>query len=611
MATTEPTGSFVEQALSNLVDQFARPLDLLRELAQNAMDAGTPRIDVWTRFDPPKPGERLGVLRIGVDDHGEGMDERIIDEQLTRLFASSKEKDATKIGKFGIGFTSVFAIRPEAVLVRTGRHGESWELLFHANRSFDKIRLQDPVSGTSIVLFKRLPPTELDRWRREIRTVLGYWCEHSQTPITYEDRSGEATAPAPSDAEDPFAAFEEVEATGPERVDHPLSLEGWEVHEHREEGLHVVVACPNPDERTPPRFGFYNGGLTLLHTSTTDVLGPHADRLQHVSFKVKHDRLEHTLTRDNVLMDEHWARAMNAVVRSARGLRERLCERITREVEADGEIEHGYRLLAAELRAASTDKAFVEALGDRRLFRTVTGATVSPKQVDDQERRIGSVLVGKGVDALTEPLRRHRLVVLQDSPRTREVLDLLHRPAMLDWSGGRSIARAEQVFVVPNVLDATALDPSERGLVSATEELLRVAVGLRIRVPGTDHVFQWAPGADSVANRLTLRVGDFGGVDLGSADVLALNGPAAADVFHRPRRGRGFRMPGYLTWRCLLANRHHPTFRAHVLAYADQPDVAAFGLASALLVVEDVESEAAHRRLIEEMGSRMAARSAR
>ncbi|MCB9673301.1 MAG: ATP-binding protein [Alphaproteobacteria bacterium] len=610
MATTEPTGSFVEQALSNLVDQFARPLDLLRELAQNAMDAGTPRIDVWTRYDAPKDGDRLGVLRIGVDDHGEGMDERIIDEQLTRLFASSKEKDATKIGKFGIGFTSVFAIRPEAVLVRTGRHGESWELLFHADRSFDKIRLQDPVSGTSIVLFKRLPPTELDRWRREIRTVLGYWCEHSQTPITYEDRSGESRAQAEPDTEDPFAAFEEVEAGGPERVDRPMSLEGWEVHEHREEGMHVVVACPGAGEQSPPRFGFYNGGLTLLQTSTTEVLGPHADRLQHVSFKVKHDRLEHTLTRDNVLMDEHWARAMNAVVRSARGLRERLCERLVREVAADGEIEHGYRLLAAELRAG--DKAFTESLAERPLFRTVTGDTVCPRQIDAQERRVGSVLVGRAVDALTEPLLRQGLVVLRDSPRAREVLDLLHRPAMLDWSSGRAIARAEQVFVVPNVLDAPSLDPSERGLVSATEELLRVAVGLRLRVPGTDHVFRWAPGADSVANRLTLRVGDFGGVDLGSADVLALDGPATADVFLRPRRGRGIRMPGFLTWRCLLANRHHATFRAHVLAFADQPDVAAFGLASALLVVEDVEGEAAHRRLVEEMAVRTTStRSAR
>ena len=43
-------------------------------------------------------------LGIHVDDFGEGMDEAIIDAQLTRMFSSTKENDLTKIGKFGIGF---------------------------------------------------------------------------------------------------------------------------------------------------------------------------------------------------------------------------------------------------------------------------------------------------------------------------------------------------------------------------------------------------------------------------------------------------------------------------------------------------------------------------
>ena len=135
-----------EQALENLVHQFARPLDFLRELVQNAIDAGTPRVEVWTRFAPPADGEELGVLEIHVDDFGEGMDEAIIDSQLTRMFSSTKEDDRTKIGKFGIGFTSVFAIQPDAILLRTGRHGESWELLFHPDRSFDKVRVDEPIA---------------------------------------------------------------------------------------------------------------------------------------------------------------------------------------------------------------------------------------------------------------------------------------------------------------------------------------------------------------------------------------------------------------------------------------------------------------------------------
>src|SRR5690554_8036960 len=73
------------------------------------------------------------------------MDEHIIDTYLTQLFSSSKEDDLTKIGKFGIGFVSVFALNPRAVLVQTGRGGEYWEVLFHEDRTFNKTRLQMPV----------------------------------------------------------------------------------------------------------------------------------------------------------------------------------------------------------------------------------------------------------------------------------------------------------------------------------------------------------------------------------------------------------------------------------------------------------------------------------
>ena len=115
--------SLAEQALENLVNQFARPLDFLRELVQNSIDAGSPRVTVSIGWSAAADGGPLGVVEIHVQDFGEGMDEHIIDSQLTQMFSSTKEDDLTKIGKFGIGFTSIFAIQPDAVLLRTGRHG--------------------------------------------------------------------------------------------------------------------------------------------------------------------------------------------------------------------------------------------------------------------------------------------------------------------------------------------------------------------------------------------------------------------------------------------------------------------------------------------------------
>ena len=54
---------------------------------------------------------------VTVKDTGEGMDSAIIETKLTRLFSSTKEDDFTKIGKFGIGFVSIFAIEPQLVVL--------------------------------------------------------------------------------------------------------------------------------------------------------------------------------------------------------------------------------------------------------------------------------------------------------------------------------------------------------------------------------------------------------------------------------------------------------------------------------------------------------------
>ena len=88
-------------ALDNLVNQFTNPLVFLRELVQNSIDAGTSRIDISIRFTPEPTKPEHGIAEIRVTDHGEGMDEGIIDGQLTKMFASNKEGDLTKIGKFG------------------------------------------------------------------------------------------------------------------------------------------------------------------------------------------------------------------------------------------------------------------------------------------------------------------------------------------------------------------------------------------------------------------------------------------------------------------------------------------------------------------------------
>src|SRR5688572_3868914 len=98
-----PDITSVGDALEGLVHQFADPWAFLREMVQNAIDAGSVQIEVSIDHD-----EARGTLIIEIADSGEGMRREIIDSRLTRLFSSAKEGDYTKIGRFGIGFVSVF-----------------------------------------------------------------------------------------------------------------------------------------------------------------------------------------------------------------------------------------------------------------------------------------------------------------------------------------------------------------------------------------------------------------------------------------------------------------------------------------------------------------------
>ena len=567
--------TLADQALENLVNQFARPLDFLRELAQNSIDAGSPRVEIWLAWSEPEPGADAGVLEIHVDDSGEGMDEALIDTQLTRMFSSTKEDDLTKIGKFGIGFTSIFAIRPDAVLLRTGRHGESWELLFHPDRSFDKVKLAEPVVGTRITLFKRMPARDREAFVRECRWVLGHWCEHSNTPVTFWDRTGGAVPESAATA-DPFAAFAaEVAPTdgaGPERMSGPMQLDAPLQVRHAVDGIDVAVGYA--DEA---RYGFYNGGLTLLSTRNRDALGAHADRLGHLTFKLKSNQLEHTLTRDNVLQDAHWAAAMAALEAGAEALREALLQRI-----ADTPLDDGAQLdpllgwLAAECRASGLHKT---RSGFRTLLRLPTlggDGSASLEEIEHQEDEVGAVLLAPPAEGLRAALAREGLHLLPDRPALRAVLAATWRPPRLRLiARPRKVVRADTLFVQPELVADDALSPAERALVRRAAD--------------------WV--ASATRGRVTVRVGAFGGPAAGATEVLALEGPEDGGLFQRPR-DTWFRLPAFLRRRCLLLNRHHPAFRAQVVAAAEDPVLAAFALTQAILHVEGIESEDTFRGLL-------------
>ena len=64
------------------------------------------------------------------------MDRATIEGYLLTLFRSSKEQDLTKIGKFGIGFVSLFAVEPELVVVDTARDGVHHRVIFDSDYTY-------------------------------------------------------------------------------------------------------------------------------------------------------------------------------------------------------------------------------------------------------------------------------------------------------------------------------------------------------------------------------------------------------------------------------------------------------------------------------------------
>lgn len=576
MATTS---NLAQQALNNLVNQFARPMDFLRELVQNSIDAGTPRVEVWLKHNAPADGERDGVLEIHIDDFGEGMDEGIIDEQLTRMFSSTKEDDLTKIGKFGIGFTSIFAIHPEAVLLHTGRHGDFWELLFHPDRSFDKVRVDRPVQGTRITLLKRMAEQEVEKFIREARWILRYWCEHSDTPVTFWDRTDEQEIEA-VDSADPFAAFSApVEApteplmpaapTGPDRVTRPLDLEADLTVELHENDLHALIGYAKQ-----ARYGFYNGGLTLLSTRSAEPLGEYGERLGHLSFKIKSDALEHTLTRDNVIQDAHWHKVMAAVMGGARQLQEKLLDRLEDAASKGEPLGPWLRHLARDCKSDPNIRQ-IEGLWKRVKLLDHRDAIVTLEAIDAQLSKLGSVMLDPGPGPLRDALEAQELILLPDRPELRELLRSAPQDGLF-VRHGRSVARADELFVLPQLIEPSDLPPRERDLLRRTSMLVESAVG----------------------RNLTMQIGDYGGPEQAIGEALALDGPEQGGLFLRPSPGR-FRWPLALVTRTLLINRHHPFYQAQLLAFDEDPILAAYGLVSALLHIDGLSRERIFRRLLD------------
>lgn len=397
-------------ALEELVHQFADPYAFVRELVQNAIDANSAEIEIDVAFSANGDD---GVITISVDDSGDGMNREIIEKQLTRLFSSSKDGDRTKIGKFGIGFVSVFSLEPDAVCVDTARDGRAWRVLFGRDRRYELIALDEPIEGTKVRIVKRGNAAAFAEHRSRCETALRHWCHHVQADVRFGGRS----------IREPFAM--------------PTALV---TVESKRAGTHIVLGHMRGGAT---HRAYYNAGLTL-HVDH----GPRIDDpLSGLAFKVSSERLEHTLTRDAVIHDRGFEAVTAEITALVDGpLAEAVFSRIAEGVA--GPLDGDLAAAAAWHLRRGEDPARPR----RVLAQTPSGKPITIAQLRGRDR--DDVLRAAARAPVTDALEREgRIVYLaaEGDPR----IGLVHAIA----EGGRVCEH----WCLPPVIDDHALWPALAG----------------------------------------------------------------------------------------------------------------------------------------------------
>jgi molecular chaperone HtpG len=505
----------IEEVFENLVDQFSDPFTFYRELIQNAMDAGSNQVDVLCEYD-----EQAQRVTVTVSDSGEGMSERIIEEQLTKLFSSTKENDFTKIGKFGIGFVSIFAIQPELIIVDTGRDGKYWRIAFDGTTQYLLYRLQYPVEGTTIRLFKRLPRVGWPEFVQRSRDTISYWCGYSETHVSFNGEllNKQLAVDSP--------CF--VEVAGP--------------------GTRAVIGMTSDPV---PEFGMYNHGLTLKQGRE--------DLLPGLTFRIKSNYLEHTLTRDNVIIDKNYRKAM-AILNGA--AEQELPEQFLRQLgELQTQLPQQLEALETLLEAAhhwlARRPKLVKALSSTPMLPTHHHGLISLRQIKSKAFLEGAVYYDTVSGPVSQALAKEDVPVLWGQASV-SIVSLYCQPA---------VYVANQVVACPQPLDSAQVPTSWKQVQASMRELLRLGEHRLSGVLLADFAYQGSSVQDLAC--------------------LAETRPGQAIRLFQRGIWRNLSIyPGRL-----LLNQGHSLVREALDKHAEHPELCAYALSKAALLQDGLPQD--------------------
>ncbi len=348
--------------LEALTQQFPEPLLCVRELVQNAADAGALHIEVEASFDPNR-----GLLRLAVRDDGRGMGSAEIEGYLTIGF-SEKRPDQHR-GRFGIGKLSPYALGIERMTVRTSNGQQAHRLTFDRH-GYGKVAAEAHPGprGTEVRVYKRTDRAEAETLARRTYDLVKEHCD--KLPVELRVNGTRISAAN----------------TSPGRYGCSFEFSGgW--------GTLQISAEPS--------FRLLSGGILL--ESRSPILG------DLVGYELDCSELAPTLSRNAVRRDG----AFEALVRTARAELPRLTEIAVDSLEARVRRLRQHDL-AVERALDADDRAAVDWLRARVMEPDL--------ELDPRLRRAPVFETADGGLVSVEEVRKNVPVPVSRVPRTREEL---------------------------------------------------------------------------------------------------------------------------------------------------------------------------------------------
>ena len=134
--------------LEALTEQFPEPLLCVRELVQNAADAGPRRIEIDVAYDASR-----SLLRLSVRDDGRGMNAAEVESYLVIGFSEKDPK--LHRGRFGVGKLSPYALGIDRMIVETCDGSLTHRITFNPDGSGTIARLEPRPRGTVVRVYKQ------------------------------------------------------------------------------------------------------------------------------------------------------------------------------------------------------------------------------------------------------------------------------------------------------------------------------------------------------------------------------------------------------------------------------------------------------------------------